>query len=62
MGFSADEIAQKLNGLSNEQLHQFAQQIDNVMVGGFHGADDVLHLLLTILLIVAVVVLLLVLL
>ena len=62
LGFNADQIAQKLNSLSDEQLHQFAQQIDSVMVGGFHGADDLLHALLTILLIVAVVVLLLVLL
>jgi hypothetical protein len=61
LGFSADEITMKLNGLSDEQVHLVASQLDSLIVGGFHGVDDILHLALSILLIVAVVVLILVL-
>jgi hypothetical protein len=59
LGFSADEITVKLNGLSDEQIHTVATQLDTLMVGGFHGADDILHLALTILVIVVIVVLIL---
>jgi hypothetical protein len=58
LGFSADEIASKLGGLSDEQVHSFAQQIDSVMVGGFHGADDLLHGGLLSILVIAAIVLL----
>ena len=61
LGFSADEIAMKLNGLSDEQIHTVATQLDTLIVGGLHGADDILHLALSILVIVAIVVLILVL-
>jgi hypothetical protein len=61
LGFSADEITAKLNGLSDEQIHIVANQLDSLVVGGFHGADDILHLALSILVIVAIVVLILVL-
>ena len=61
LGFNADEIASRLGVLSDEQLHQFASQIDSVQMGGFHGIDDLLHLILTIAFIVLIVVVILIL-
>lgn len=61
LGFSANEITMKLNGLSDEQIHFVATQVDSLIVGGFHGVDDVLHLAISILVIVLIVVLILVL-
>lgn len=55
LGLSADEIAAKLNRLSDVQIHQIATQLESVIPGGFHGLDDVLHLALTVLLIVVIV-------
>jgi hypothetical protein len=57
-GFSPDEISSKLGGLSDEQVHYFAQQIESVMVGGFHGTDDLLHGGLLSILVIAAIVLL----
>ena len=57
LGFSPDEITAKLGGLSDEQIHTFAQQIESVMVGGFHGADDLLHGGLSLLVLVVIIVL-----
>lgn len=61
LGFSPDEITMKLNGLSDEQIHLVASRVDSLIVGGFHGVDDVLHLAISILVIVLIVVLILVL-
>jgi uncharacterized protein DUF6627 len=61
LGFSPNEITMKLNGLSDEQLHFVATRVDSLIVGGFHGVDDVLHLAISILVIVLIVVLILVL-
>jgi hypothetical protein len=56
LGVSPDEIAAKLNRLSDAQIHQIATQLESVIPGGFHGLDDVLHAVLTILVIVVIVV------
>ena len=61
LGFNADEIASRLGVLSDEQLHHFATQIDSLEMGGFHGVDDLLHLILTIAFIVLIVVVILIL-
>jgi hypothetical protein len=58
LGFSADEIAAKLTALPDEQVHDLVQQIESVMVGGFHGTDDLLHGGLFSILVIAAIVLL----
>jgi ribose 1,5-bisphosphokinase PhnN len=57
LGYSSEEIASKLDRLSDSQLHQVASQINSLFPAGFHGAtDDILHVALTVLLIVVIVV------
>ena len=57
LGYSSEEIASKLDRLSDSQLHQVASQINSLFPAGFHGAtDDFLHMALTILLIIVVIV------
>lgn len=34
IGFSADEISSRLTNLNDQQLHSFAQQLDDLKVGG----------------------------
>ncbi len=34
LGFSADEISSRLSSLTDQQLHSFAQQLDDLKVGG----------------------------
>jgi hypothetical protein len=46
LGFTQDEIQAKLNQLSNQQIHYFAQNLDDLRVGG-NGAEVVIILLLT---------------
>lgn len=50
-GLTAEEAAARLNALSDEQIHQFAAQLDAVQAGG-----DVLSDVLVILLIVVIVI------
>jgi hypothetical protein len=38
LGFTAEEIKGKLAYLSDDQIHQLALQLDELKVGGFHGA------------------------
>jgi hypothetical protein len=46
LGLSEDEIQMKLSQLNDEQIHQLAQSIDDIKVGG--GAFEVLVVLLLI--------------
>ncbi len=34
LGFSADEVSSRLSELTDQQLHSFAQQLDDLKVGG----------------------------
>ncbi len=34
LGFSADEVSSRLSSLTDQQLHGFAQQLDDLKVGG----------------------------
>jgi hypothetical protein len=51
LGFTQDEIQTKLSQLSDQQIHQFAQNLDNLKVGG-NGADVIIILLLIAILVV----------
>lgn len=37
LGFSADEINARISQLDDQQVHNFAQQLDQLRVGGFWG-------------------------
>ncbi len=52
-GFTQDEIQAKFRQLSDQQIHQFAQNLDNLKVGG-NGADVIIILLLIAILVVLV--------
>jgi hypothetical protein len=55
LGFTADEIRARVDGLSDHQIHQFAGQIDDMRVGG--DAGGVIIALLVIIVVVIVVLL-----
>jgi hypothetical protein len=46
LGFTQDEIRTRLNSLSDQQLHMFALQLDDLKVGGDGGAGIAIVILL----------------
>jgi len=46
LGFTQDEIQTRLNSLSDQQLHMFALQLDDLKVGGDGGAGIAILILL----------------
>ena len=44
LGFTQDEIQSKLNQFSDQQIHQFAQNLDDLKVGG-NGAEALIIVL-----------------
>ena len=52
-GLSADEVKEKLHGMSDEQLHLMAQASDRVLAGG-DGLGVVIGLLIIVLLVVLI--------
>lgn len=52
-GYSADEIRQRLDSLSDHQIHQLAQQIDELRVGG-DGLGVVVALLVIVILVIVI--------
>ena len=52
-GFTKDEIQARLGQLSDQQIHQFAQNLDDLKVGG-NGADVVIIVLLIAILVILV--------
>lgn len=52
LGFTQEEINNKLSGLSDQQLHQFALQLDELKVGGDLGV--VIALLVIIILVIVI--------
>jgi hypothetical protein len=53
-GLSPADALAKINGLSNEQIHQFASNIDAVQAGGMRDSNLIIILLLIILIIVII--------
>jgi len=61
LGFSAKEVKERLSRLSNQQIHNYAQKLDELRAGGFHNGGEYryeLNLVIVILLILLLVVLL----
>lgn len=52
-GYTADEIRQRLDSLSDHQVHQLAQQIDELRVGG-DGLGVVVALLVIVILVIVI--------
>lgn len=52
-GYTADEIRQRLDSLSDHQIHQLAQQIDELRVGG-DGLGVVVALLVIVILVLVI--------
>ncbi|MFN3395871.1 MAG: PA2779 family protein [Thermodesulfovibrionales bacterium] len=52
-GYTADEIRQRLENLSDHQIHQLAQQIDELRVGG-DGLGVVVALLVIVILVIVI--------
>jgi len=46
LGFTQDEIQARLNSISDQQLHMFALQLDDLKVGGDGGAGIAIVILL----------------
>jgi hypothetical protein len=57
LGFTQDEIQTRLNSLSDQQLHKFALQLDDLKVGGDGGAGIGIIILLIFVLFVMIVML-----
>ncbi|MEI9477530.1 MAG: PA2779 family protein [Deltaproteobacteria bacterium] len=57
LGFTADEIQARLNQLGDEQIHQFALQLDQLKVGG-DGVGIVIGILVIAILVVILIYLL----
>ncbi len=57
LGFTEESIQNRLHQMSDEQLHQFARQLDDLKVGG-NGAEVVISLFVIAILIVILVYLL----
>jgi hypothetical protein len=51
LGFTADEVASRLSQLSDQQLHQVAQNLDDIKVGG-NGLGIIIALLVIAILVV----------
>ena len=54
MGFSGDEIASRLNQLSDRQLHQVAQNLDDLKVGGDSALGVIIALLVIAILVILI--------
>ena len=54
LGFSTDEIKERLAYLSDQQLHKYAQQLDDLKAGGDSGVGIVIGVLLIILLVIVI--------
>lgn len=52
-GYTADEIRQRLDSLSDHQIHQLSQQIDELRVGG-DGLGVVVALLVIVILVIVI--------
>ncbi|MCL0036747.1 PA2779 family protein [Thermodesulfovibrionales bacterium] len=52
LGFTQDEINDRLLQLSDEQIHQFAQQVDELKVGGDIAGGIIALLVITVLVLV----------
>ena len=52
LGFTADEVKSRLERLSDQQLHELAQDLDNIKVAGNDGLGIVIALLVIAILIV----------
>lgn len=53
LGFTQDQINSKLSNLSDQQLHQLANKLDNIKVGG-DGLEVVVALLIIVILIIVI--------
>jgi len=54
LGFSAEEVRARLDQLSDHQVHQFAQQIDDLRVGKDSAGAVIIVLIVIVLIIVAI--------
>ena len=54
LGFSPGDIATRLSQMSDEQIHRFAQRLDDLKVGG-DGGDVVVALLIIVALVVIII-------
>lgn len=54
IGLNNDEIQKKIEGMSDEQLHQFALQLDEINFGG-EGAFEILVLVVAILVLIIII-------
>ncbi|NOZ24510.1 MAG: PA2779 family protein [Nitrospirae bacterium] len=52
LGFTADEVAKRLDSLSDEDLSRFAQQVDQLRVAGDSGLGIIISLLVIAILVV----------
>lgn len=55
LGFTADEINKKLSQMSDQQIHSFAQQLDDLRVGKDSGLGIVIAVLVIIILVIIVI-------
>ncbi len=46
LGFTQAEVQRRLNSISDQQLHKFALQLDDLRVGGDGGAEGAIAVLL----------------
>ena len=53
-GFSGDEISNRINQLSQDQLHQIATHIDGLDYGGDSGLSAVISLLIIVILVLVI--------
>ena len=53
LGFNADEVKERLSLLSDEQLHNYAQQLDTLRAGG-DGLEVVIGILVIIILVLVI--------
>jgi len=54
LGFSPDEIRARVDALGDHQIHQFARQIDDLMVGKDAGLGVVIALLVVVILVIVI--------
>ncbi len=53
-GLSSEEAMARINKLSDEQVHQFASQLDSLQAGADGGADAVVLLLVIVILVILI--------
>jgi hypothetical protein len=54
LGFSTDEIKERLAYLNDQQLHNYAQRLDDLKAGGDSGVGIIIGVLLIILLVIVI--------